>query len=278
MAGEAYPLVLQHDAVQNVGLADKVGNEGVLGLVVNIGGGADLLDAALVEHHNGVRHGEGLLLIVGDEHEGDAHPLLNGLQFPLHLLAQLQVEGRQGLVQQQHAGMVDQRAGNGHTLLLAAGKPGDGGLFITGKVDHLEHFGDALVDLLLGHLGDAQAKGDVIVNIQVGKQGVPLENGVDLPLMGRHVGNILSLEQHRAGVGTFKAADDPQGGGLAAAGGAQQGNEFLVLYIKVQVFQDGLGTVLFVNVLQLDQSFSQFTHLPEKHIIKMCKLLHYNLR
>jgi hypothetical protein len=58
---------------------------------------------------------------VGDEDEGDAEPLQR-LQLLLHLLAQLQVERAQRLVQQQHLGLVDQRARQRHALALAARK------------------------------------------------------------------------------------------------------------------------------------------------------------
>ena len=50
---------------------------------------------------NGVGHRERLFLVVGDEHEGDAHGLLYLLQLLLHVLAQLQVERGERLVQQQ---------------------------------------------------------------------------------------------------------------------------------------------------------------------------------
>ena len=48
--------------------------------------------------------------------------LLHVFQLQLHLLAQLQVQGAQGFVQQEHLGLVDQRPGDGHTLLLSAGE------------------------------------------------------------------------------------------------------------------------------------------------------------
>ena len=60
---------------------------------------ADLLDAALVHHHHGVGHGQGLLLIVGNIYKGNAHLLLDTLQLVLHILAQTQIQCAQGLVQ-----------------------------------------------------------------------------------------------------------------------------------------------------------------------------------
>ena len=87
-----------HDAVDDIGLPDEVGHKGVLGLVINVDGGADLLDVSLIHDDDRVGHGEGLLLIVGDVDEGDAHLLLNLFQLDLHVLAQLQIQGAQRLV------------------------------------------------------------------------------------------------------------------------------------------------------------------------------------
>ncbi len=141
-----------HDAVQDVGLADEVGHKGVFGLVIDVLRGADLLDPARVHHHHCVGHGQGLLLVVGDVDKGDAHGLLDALQLVLHILAQLQVQGAQGLVQQQDLGPVHQGPGDGHPLLLPAGELGDPALFKALQVDHLQHLHDPVVDLLLGQL------------------------------------------------------------------------------------------------------------------------------
>ena len=57
MAGEENLFILQHDAVKDITLTDKVSNKGVFRLVINIYGSADLLDAALGHDHHSVRHG-----------------------------------------------------------------------------------------------------------------------------------------------------------------------------------------------------------------------------
>ena len=48
--------------------------------------------------------------------------MLDPLQLELHLLAQLQVERAERLVEQQHLRPVDERAGERDPLLLAAGE------------------------------------------------------------------------------------------------------------------------------------------------------------
>ena len=68
----------------------------------------DLQRLAPGHHGDAVGQGERLLLVVGDEDEGDADAALDLAQLDLHLLAQLLVERPQRLVQQQHLGPADQ--------------------------------------------------------------------------------------------------------------------------------------------------------------------------
>ncbi|MNG17487.1 hypothetical protein D3C84_1014770 [compost metagenome] len=58
---------------------------------------------------------------MGDEDEGDAGFFLHALEFDLHFLAQLEVQRRQRLVEQQHLGLRRQGPGQRHALLLATG-------------------------------------------------------------------------------------------------------------------------------------------------------------
>ncbi len=171
LAGHHHQFVLEHDAGEQIALADEVGHEGVLRLVVDALGVADLLDAAVVHHHDGIGHGEGFFLIVGDVEEGDAQFLLHALQFQLHLLTQLQIQRAQRLVQQKHLRLVDQRAGDGNALLLAAGKRLHGALFVALHLDEAQHAVHALSDLRLGQFAQLEAEGDVVKDVQVGERG-----------------------------------------------------------------------------------------------------------
>ena len=59
---------------------------------------------------------------MGDDHEGDADGMLQAHQLELHGLAQLGVERRERLVEQQDLGPLDQGAGQGDPLALTAGQ------------------------------------------------------------------------------------------------------------------------------------------------------------
>ena len=121
MAYETDLAVADHRTVQDVALTDEIRYEGIDRLVVDVGRSADLLDAALVHHDDGVAEGQSLLLVVGYVYEGDAQLLVHFLELDLHVLAHLEVKGGEGLVQQEDLGLVDDGAGDGDTLLLASG-------------------------------------------------------------------------------------------------------------------------------------------------------------
>ena len=98
LAEEVDEFVAHHDAVNDVAVADEICHERILRLVVDALRRPDLLDPALIHDDDRVRHRERFLLIVRHEDERDAEFPLDLDEFPLHLLAQLEVERRERLV------------------------------------------------------------------------------------------------------------------------------------------------------------------------------------
>ena len=255
VTGEIDLVVGEHHTVEDVALADEIGNKSVLRLVVYVDRRADLLDAAFGHDDNGVGHRERLFLIVRNEHEGDAHGLLDLLQLLLHVLAQLEVERGERLVQQQDFRAADERAGYGDALLLTAGKTGDAAVLKAGERDHAEHLVDALIYLVPRDFLLAQRESDVLKNVEMGEQGVALENGVDVALIRRQLVYILAHEDDVALVGGGEAADETERGGLAAAGRAKQREKFVVVDIKIDMIQHDLAVKGLCDVFQLDDFF-----------------------
>ena len=90
-----------------------------------------------------VGDGQRLLEVVGDVHRGDAEPALELLQLDPHLRAQLGVEVRQRLVEEEHRGREDEGAGEGHPLLLAAGELGGAAAAEVAQLDQVERLAHA---------------------------------------------------------------------------------------------------------------------------------------
>ena len=117
---DLYQTISDHGCTDNVTVTDEVGNESVLRLVVDTFGSADLLDIALVHDHDGIGHGQSLLLVVGDIDKGNSQLIFQTDQFVLHVLTQFQIQCTQRLIQQQKLGLIYDSTGNGDTLLLTA--------------------------------------------------------------------------------------------------------------------------------------------------------------
>ena len=80
--------ILDHDTFDNIRLTDEACHKAVLRFIVNVNRGTDLLNSSLIHNNYCIRHGERLLLVMGNKHESDTHFLLDLLQLRLHLLTQ----------------------------------------------------------------------------------------------------------------------------------------------------------------------------------------------
>ena len=149
-------------ALEVVHVADEVGDERGGRPVVDLRRRGELVDPARVHDGDAVGHRHRLLLVVRDHDEGDADVALDPLELDLHRLAQLEVERAERLVEQQHLRLHDQRAGERHALLHAAGELRGLRLLAPGQAHELERLVGLLVALLLADLALLEAVGDVV--------------------------------------------------------------------------------------------------------------------
>src|SRR5207253_11426520 len=91
-------------------------------------------------------------------------------------LAQLRVEVREWLVEEQDLRLDDERAGDGHALLLAAGELIRLTIAEPSEADELQGLVDLLCDVGLAPALQAQAIPGVVPNGQVREEGVVLED------------------------------------------------------------------------------------------------------
>src|SRR6185436_9504289 len=184
--------------------------------------------------------------------EGDADLTLDPLQLDLQSLAQLQIEGAQRLVEQQHLGQVDQRPRQRHPLLHAAGELRRPALRLPGEPDPLQLRRDPLPYLILRHALALQAEGDVVLDAEVGEEGVALEDRVRRAAMGRLAGDVDALDADLALAGPLEAGDHPQRGRLAAAAGAQQREELAARQLEAEVVDGQERVEALADSAQLD--------------------------
>ncbi len=182
--------------------------------------------------------------------ERDADLGLDALQLQLHLTPQLEVEGAERFVEEQHPGGVDQRAGHGDALLLAAGELVRLLARLLAQLHELQHVPDLLLHRL--DAAPAQTEGDVLEDVEVWEEGVGLEDRVHRPLVRRQVRDLLVAEEDGAGGRFLQARDHPQGGRLPAAGSAEQSEKGALRDGEVEGVYGGEGAVVLADPGETD--------------------------
>ena len=114
------------------------------------------------------------------------------LKFQLHLLAHLEVQSAQGLIKKEDLRLVDQSAGDGDPLLLAAGERADTSLLKALQIHQIQDSSDFAFDHVLGCLLLLESESDIVVNIHMREQCVALKHRVDGSLVRRKVRDGLA--------------------------------------------------------------------------------------
>ncbi len=192
--------------LDQVDVADEARDVAVGRVLVDLARRADLRDPALVHDRDAARERHRLVLVVGHDDEGRAELVLQVRQLELRVLAQLLVERRERLVEQQQLRALDQRARERDALLLAARELVGLALRERPELHQRQHLRDALADLRRRHALLLQPVGDVLLDRHVREQRVGLEHQVDRPLVGRHVGHVDAVDEDPPDVGCSKPA------------------------------------------------------------------------
>ena len=151
--------------------------------------------------------------------ERHAQLLVERLQLYLHLLPELEVEGTERFVQQQHARLEYERPGEGHPLALATRQLGRlAGRVDTGVESHqFEGRTHAVADFGGRSLSLLQAKGNVALHAEMREQRVALEHHGEVAFIGPPLVDYLAEESDFAFVGCLEACEQAQCRRLAAA-------------------------------------------------------------
>ena len=245
-------IIIQHFARNDIGFPYEISHIAVDWRIVNILRGTDLLNLSVAHDNDFVRHRQRFFLVVCDKNKGNADLLLDPFQLVLHLLAQLQIQCSERFVKQQDLRLIDQRPGNGNSLLLSSGEQCNIFLFISFEADQLQHLHDFLLDHVLAHLFDLQAEGNIVINIHMREKGIFLEYGIQLPLIGRQLCNILTVKNDFS-LGRFKeTSQNSEQCCFAAPGGSEQGHKLILLNIKIDIFQNQLIPENHHNITELN--------------------------
>src|SRR5262245_45459434 len=114
--------LLRLSGEQQIRRTEEGGHEASGGARVELIRPAHLEQTAEVHDADAIRQRESFFLVVRDEHGGDAELALHLPDRAAQLLADFRVERAERLIEQQHLGLVSERARDRDALLLTAGK------------------------------------------------------------------------------------------------------------------------------------------------------------
>src|SRR5262245_57741463 len=207
-------------AFDHVGRAEKSRDEFGLRVVINLVGRAELFQPPTVENGDLISHLHRLFLIVSDEERRDAQLPQQSPDLAAQAGARLRIERAERFVEEQQIGLVSQRAGDGHALLLAAGNLRREFVALISQPDQVQQTVNDLSALLLFPFPDAQAEADVFGHGHSREERVILEDHADVALARAQVFDAFAAKKYLAAVRRLQTGDQPQRGALAAAGRA----------------------------------------------------------
>ena len=197
--------------------ADKPGDETVGRFVVQLHRVADLLHPAVAHHDDAVAQRHRLDLIVRHVNRRRAEPLVQLFQFDPHLHAQLGVEVRQRLVEQEDARMAHDRAAQGDALALTARQLARLAPEVFVNAEDLGGLVDPLMDFGLVEFPHLEAEGHVVVDAHMRIERVILEHHRDVAIHRRQIVDHLIVDQDAPGGDAFEPRDHAQRRRLAAS-------------------------------------------------------------
>jgi hypothetical protein len=215
--------------------ADEAGDEAVGRLVIELERLADLLHPAVLHHHHPVAQGHRLDLVVGDVDRGGAEPLVQLLELDAHLDAQLGVQVRQRLVEQEHLRMAHDRAPERDALALTARQLARLAREIILDAEDLGGLLHARRDLSARELPHLQAERHVVVDAHMRIERVVLEHHGDVAVHRRQLVDHPVADQDVARADRLEPGDHAERRRLAAARRADQHDEFLVADLEIDV-------------------------------------------
>src|SRR2546427_1998495 len=204
---------------------DEVGDEVGAGSRVDLDRAPDLLDPAVPHHRDAVGDRERLLLVVGDVDRRDPEVLLDLADLAAKSKADLRVERRERLIEQEDFRPAGERSRERDSLLLAARELVRVPALEATEARQRDHLGDALVGSGGRPSGHPQTEGNVLGDGHSREERVRLEDDADAALAWRHVVDDAAVEADLARVGSLEAGDHAERRRLAAARAADEGDE-----------------------------------------------------
>ena len=193
-----------------------------------------LHNTALLQHHHAVANVADHRHFVGDEDDGQAQTLVDLAQQAEDRLGGFRVEGRGSLVAEQNLRVVDQCAGNAHTLLLPAGELRRVGRVLALQAHQFQQLADFLFALRFGYARHLERQLNVLPH-RLGRHQIEvLKDHADLAAQRHQLvfvkpADVDLINQHPPAAGLFKAVDGANQRRFTGAAAANNAEDFTAL-------------------------------------------------
>jgi hypothetical protein len=151
------------------------------------------------------------------------------VQIAAHFQAQRRIEVREWFIEEEDRRPPEERPAKDDSLLLPPGQLGWQAVEEIFEVQQPHNF--VQIDRCDG---PAPGEYEVVPDPEMGIQGWPLEDEGDIPAVWRQPGHIAAVNADAPGCGCFEPGDESQGRRLAAAGGADDGQEFAIGDVEIE--------------------------------------------
>ncbi len=219
----------QREALDAPVVAQEVGHEVVGRCPQQLHGRAGLGDdAADLQHDDAVGQLDGLVDVVGDQHDRLVDPALEVEQLVLQAGPDDGVDGRVRLVHEQDGRVGRQRPGHPHPLLLPTAEGRRVAVEQRGvEAEEVGQLVDPVVDQVLVPPEQAGDGGDVVAHLAVGEQAGLLDDVADAPaqLVGGERAHVGAADPHGALGRLDEPVDHLERGRLAAPRRADEGHQ-----------------------------------------------------
>ena len=203
---------------QQVGAAEEFRRKPVRRIAIERLRVAERDELAVAHDADVIGERQRLGLVVRDvQHRQRRQVAMQAGELVQHRAADLRVERRQRLVEQQHLRADRQCAGDRHALLLAAGQLARIASRVVRHAHHAQAFGHALADELRRRAARAQAERDVFLRAHVREQRVVLHDHADVAGVRREVGDVARADGDAPARRPHEACHRAQRRGLAGA-------------------------------------------------------------
>ena len=191
-------------------------------------GAGALVQHPIAQHRHPITDGECFFGIVGNDQAAGTTARKHGGQLAAQPQAHLHIEVREGFIEEHDGGARRQGPGQCEPLALAARKLVGITALQAIEPEQLQQPASPAAVLTA-----PQAKTGIAPGVEVGEQGVVLENHANAAALrwqpAAGTGHGAAVDQYRTALWTLKASDQAQQGGFAATGGSKQAHQFALM-------------------------------------------------